>query len=193
MSYAIEALQQSELGALKSFTDRSIGQGYYSAQELEDIFERSFGVDATGTKHMCSFLLKEAGKILGVRITYPPGLWNHGKGKGLTQQKWPFQLSQTAYFQSLFLDESTQGKGLGAKLSAKSLEVLKSLGARGVVCHSWKESPHNSSSRYLEKMGFVVLAEHPKYWKDVDYNCTRCGSPPCQCTALEMYLRLDGL
>ncbi len=197
MSFAIEALQFKDLENLKAFTDRAIGQGYYSLPELQDIFARSKGLDAQGAEHMCSFLLTNHGEICGVRITYPPAQWNHGKGagqsNGLSQDKWPFKLSETAYFQSLFLDETTQGKGLGAMLSEKSIEVLRKLGTRGVVCHSWKESPHNSSSRYLEKMGFLVLAEHPRYWKDVDYNCTRCGSPPCQCTALEMYLRLDGL
>jgi len=201
MSFSMEALQFKDLEELKSFTDRAIGDGYYTLKELQDIFEKSKAFDPAGVERSCSFLLKKKGQIHGVRITYPPGKWSHGKGQGqsksqsdgLTQGKWPFALKDTAYFQSLFLDETTQGQGLGAKLSQKSIEVLKILGARGVVCHSWKESPHNSSSRYLEKMGFVVLAEHPKYWKNVDYNCTRCGAPPCQCTALEMYLRLDGI
>lgn len=195
MPYSMTEMQKSDLKELKSFTDRAIGEGYYSVAELENIWSQSQGQDHNGQIRGCSFLLRDNGQILGMRFTYPPGNWEKGKGsganKGLTQNKWPFDIQQTAYFQSLFLDSSIQGKGWGAKLSLKSIEALKQVGAKGVVCHSWKESPNNSSSRYLEKLGFKVIAEHPLYWKDIDYNCTRCGSPPCQCTAVEMYLRLD--
>lgn len=197
MSYQITPLEKADLAELKHFTDAAIGKGYYSESELENIFERSQAKDSNGKSHMCSFLLKEAGHIVGVRFTYPPGMWVHGKGsglnKGLTQKLWPHPQEQTGYFQSLFLADSVRGSGWGSKLSGRAIEELKSLGATGVVCHSWKESPDNSSSRYLEKMGFKAIAEHALYWKDIDYNCTRCGKPPCQCTAIEMYLRLDGL
>jgi hypothetical protein len=191
MGFSIVQLQKTDLVNLKSFTDRAIGQGYYSQDEIEKLYEQSIALDQDGRPQVCSFLLKNNEEIQGVRITFPPGHWTHGKGNSLNQDKWPHLMSQTAYFQSLFLDEAAQGQGWGARMSQKSIEVLRELGTLGVVCHSWKESPHNSSARYLEKMGFVVLAEHPKYWKDINYNCTRCGAPPCQCTALEMYLRLD--
>lgn len=182
----IVPLMESDLVQLQEFTDREIGSGYYSPEELRDIFDRSQDRDI-----MCSFLLKRGGQILGVRFTYPPGKWSHGKGSGLSTQLWPHPLSQTAYFQSLFLANSVQGSGWGGKLSQTSIESLKKLSAQGIVCHSWKESPNNSSSKYLEKMGFRKLMEHPKYWQHVNYNCTRCGRPPCQCTAIEMYLDLE--
>lgn len=182
----IVALKASDLEMLKEFTDREIGAGYYSDEELRDIFERS---QSGGV--MCSYLLKGNNQILGVRFTYPPGNWSHGKGSGLSTQLWPHSLAQTAYFQSLFLSSAVQGTGWGGKLSETSIQALKSLNAKGIVCHSWKESPNNSSTKYLEKIGFKKLIEHPKYWQHVDYNCTRCGKPPCQCTAIEMYLDLE--
>lgn len=186
----IQSLSESDLPALKVFTDEQIGAGYYSEAELREIFAKSKASDT----RMCSFLLKMGAEILGVRFTYPPGRWSHGKGqgqglggRGLHPEKWPHSLNETAYFQSLFLSAKVQGQGWGAKLSQASIDVLKTVGARGVVCHSWKESPFNSSSRYLEKMGFKIIAEHPLYWSEVNYNCSRCLKPPCQCTALEMY------
>ncbi len=185
-TFVIEELKLSDLPALKAFTDREIGAGYYSESEIQDIFRKS-----QKNGRMCSFLLKSDGEICGVRFTYAPGNWSHGKGEGLTISKWPFPLQDTAYFQSLFLAEKVQAQGFGGQLSARSIEVLKSIGAKGIVCHSWKESPNNSSSKYLEKIGFQVIAEHPLYWQHIDYNCTRCGKPPCQCTALEMYLKLE--
>jgi ribosomal protein S18 acetylase RimI-like enzyme len=185
--WTMRELEQGDLEPLRHFTDREIGAGYYSAEELTDIFARS---GAAGV--MCSLvLINQDGEIGAVRFSYPPGTWDHGKGHGLHPEKWPHAQNQTGYFQSLFIAANLQGQGWGGKLSLASLDRLKKTGAKGVVCHSWMESPNNSSTKYLLKLGFQVVAEHPLYWKDVDYNCTRCLRPPCQCTALEMYLDLE--
>lgn len=189
--FKIGSLEKSDLPRLKAFTDRAIGDGYYSFHELEEIFRKSVAETASGETVICSLVLKSHDEIVGVRFTYAPGRWSHGKGKGLNPSLWPRAFADTAYFQSLFLDERLQGQGWGVKLSLASIERLRAIGARGIVCHSWKESPGGSSSKYLEKMGFKVIAEHPLYWSEVDYNCTRCLKPPCQCTAVEMYLEID--
>ncbi len=187
--FNIRPLTASDLNDLLSFTNREIGAGYYSAKELEDILQRSRHGDV-----MCSLLLcDESGSVQGVRFSFAPGHWTHGKGHGLCPEKWPHPLKETAYFQSLFLSSAAQGKGWGGRISAESLKILARVGAKGVVCHSWKESPHGSSTRYLKKLGFRAIAEHPDYWKDVNYNCTVCHKPPCRCTAVEMYLDLTAL
>lgn len=169
---------------LKSFTDRVIGAGYYSVEELESKIQQS-----TVEGRCTSFLLTDGKEILGLRLTFPPKAWSKGKGEQLSPHLWNVSPDNMAYFQSLFLDPSLTGQGWGAKLSQASIESLRKLGAKGIVCHSWKESPHNSSSRYLQKLGFKTVAEHPLYWKNVDYVCTRCGKP-CLCTAEEMVLYL---
>lgn len=183
----IRELQRGDLEPLRQFTDREIGAGYYSAAELSQIFERS-----TKNGQMYSLVLSdENGEINAVRFTYPPGQWEQGKGKGLNPEKWPHPKSETAYFQSLFVAAKLQGQGWGGQLSVAAIARLREIGTKGVVCHSWKESPNNSSTKYLQKLGFQKIADHPLYWKDVDYNCTLCLKPPCQCTAQEMYLDLE--
>ena len=185
--FKIRPFKATDLAAIRRFTDQEIGQGYYSLKELEAIFGRS-----SKDKVMCSLLLEdEQGEIAGVRISYPPGQWESGKGKGLEAEKWPHPLGETAYFQSVFISPKLHGQGWGGRMSRRALELLREVGAKGVVCHSWKESPHNSSTRYLQKLGFQVIKDHPLYWKDVEYNCPRCLRPPCQCTAQEMYLDLE--
>lgn len=163
----IRPLTHTDITAAQVFTDRVIGSGYFSACELEDIVQRS-----CKNGQSCSLVLEdEAGRLRGLRITFPPGNWQHGKGgaesaaHGLTLKLWKAELQKTAYFQSLFVDPELTGQGWGKRLSLKSMEALKSLGAQAVVCHSWVESPHDSSRRYLRSLGFEKVATHPLYWK----------------------------
>ncbi len=180
----IRPLRKTDIPAVKEFTDRAIGTDYYSVPELEDIYQKSMAGDV-----MCTLILEIEGQVQGVRITYPPGNWAHGKGKGLSPSLWPHPMNKTAYFQSLFIAPSLTGSGYGRTLSLKTIELLKGIGTQGIVCHSWKESPNDSSGRYLRALGFKLIDTHPLYWKEVDYVCTRCGKP-CLCTAEEMYLDL---
>lgn len=184
LSKQIRPLLKSDLPAIKELTDQTIGLNYYSLTELEEIYEKS-----QFQTQMCTLILEMDGKIEGVRITYPPGQWNHGKGQGLNPNQWPHPMEKMAYFQSLFITEPLTGLGYGKELSLEAIKILRSIGARGVVCHSWKESPHNSSGRYLRSLGFQLIATHPLYWNKVDYTCSRCGKP-CLCTAEEMVLDL---
>jgi ribosomal protein S18 acetylase RimI-like enzyme len=176
----------ADLEAVRVFTDCEIGADYFSEAEIADIFKRS---SANGVMH--SLVLSDAqGKIFGVRISFPPGHWSQGKGKGLTPMSWPHAMKETAYFQSIFVAANLHGQNWGGKMSGEAIALLRQSGAKGIVCHSWKESPNNSSFRYLQKLGFDLIAEYPNYWSDVPYDCTRCKKPPCLCTAQEMYLDL---
>lgn len=173
-----------DVARVKAFADTAVGEGYYTEAELTEIQKRSIAK----TGEICSFLLvdEKTDQVVGFRLAYPPGNWDHGKGQKLRPDLWPTSLSETAYFQSLFIASELQGHGWGPRLAEKSLAVFKALGAKGVVAHSWKESPNNSSFRYLKDLGFNEVIEHPLYWFDVQYKCTRDGFP-CRCTAIEMH------
>lgn len=182
----IRPFELSDIAAVKRFADESIGLNYYSESELRECLEKS---ESNGV--MCSFLLvADDGEILGLRLAYPPGKWNKGKGNRLRPDLWKVPVEKAAYFQSLFLSAKVQGQGWGPKLSEKSIEAFHRVGAEAIVTHAWKESPNNSSIRYLSKLGFVSVTTHPEYWIDVDYECVRDGNP-CRCTAEEMiyYIR----
>ena len=171
----------ADIPAVKAFADASIGTDYYSESELQDVYHRSLAGNV-----MCSFLLVDnQQQVLGLRLAYPPGKWEKGKGNRLHADLWKTPLSETGYFQSLFLAAKVQGQGWGPKLSLKSIEALKKVGAKAIVTHAWKESPNNSSIRYLSKLGFQSVATHPEYWINVDYVCVLDGKP-CRCTAEEM-------
>lgn len=183
----IKEFLPSDIPAVKEFTDKEIGKGYYKLEELIENQKKSVSSEGLIT----SFLLidEKDNSIKGLRLAYPPGTWSHGKGAALRDDLWPFPIDQTAYFQSLFVSSDLQGQGWGPRLSKMAIEVFKELGAKGIATHSWKESPHNSSVKYLESIGFKKIIEHPLYWSKVDYTCPLDGKP-CLCTAIEMYLVL---
>ena len=187
MEEIIRTFQKGDIGPVKEFTDQEIGTNYYGTDELREAQSQSIKNNIN-----CSFVLMVNQKIQGLRLTYPPGHWRQGRGHGLTPKHWPFLIEQTGYFQSLFVSKEYQKKGWGKKLSRQSLAALKNLGARGVVCHSWIQSPGNASLAYTKSLGFKKVADHPNYWKEIDYQCTRCGKP-CVCTAREMYLIIDDI
>lgn len=185
MAVKIRSFLLKDVPALKKFADRTIGNNYYSEAELEKFYHHSFkdGID-------CSLILEgDNGQICGVRLTFPPSEWHHGKGAQLSPQLWRVPQDQVAYFQSLFIEPSLTRQGWGKKMSLQSIALLKKVGARAIVAHSWKESPFDSSRKYLCALGFQWVATYPLYWNKVDYNCPRCGKP-CLCTAEEMILTL---
>ncbi|MBC7742396.1 MAG: GNAT family N-acetyltransferase [Bdellovibrionaceae bacterium] len=183
----IREFLSSDIAAVKSFTDEQIGQGYYSLEELIASQKKSMGPNG----EISSFVLVDSVNhtIKGLRLAFQPGQWAHGKGAKLRPDLWPFSLHEAGYFQSLFVASELQGQNWGPRLSQKSIEVFKNVGANGIITHCWKESPNNSSFRYLQKIGFTVIIEHPLYWSDIKYICTRDGTP-CQCTSIEMYLKI---
>ncbi|MBL7664632.1 MAG: GNAT family N-acetyltransferase [Bacteriovoracaceae bacterium] len=166
----------SHIQAVKNFTDRWIGQNYYSLPELKNAYLYSQG---------CSYLAYVDEELAGIRLTYAPGDWIKSQ-RGLSFHDWKVPSDRVGYFKSLFVAEKFQQLGIGRKLAETSLKQLQKKEAQAVICHSWLESPGNSSQLYLEKMGFVPVKSHPEFWKEIDYLCTRCSPHRCLCTAIEM-------
>jgi ribosomal protein S18 acetylase RimI-like enzyme len=160
----IRPLQLNDLIQIKQFTDQMIGVNYFTSDELKEVFQKS-----TRAGVMCSFVLVEKEKIMGLRLAYAPGTWSKGKGSRLRPDLWRVALEDVAYFQSLFLAPEAQGKNWGPRMSEAAIAAFRTLGAKAVVTHAWKESPNNSSIRYLSKFGFESVATYPDYWIDVDY------------------------
>jgi ribosomal protein S18 acetylase RimI-like enzyme len=181
----IRQMRLEDLLSVKDFTDRWIGINYFSISDLNDVYELSFYEGKC-----CSLLAFDNENLVAVRLTYAPGTWRDAFSKGLTSAQWSVAFKNIAYFKSLFVHENYQNKGLGKELSSQCINILKDMGARAILCHSWLESPNDSSRKYLQKMNFEIINEHVNFWKDIDYFCTRCSPEPCLCTGVEMILYL---
>ena len=176
----LRPMRTDDAPALAALADRLVGKDYYTpAIALEYLAK------ATIEEEVCAWVAEAKGELVAFRFVCPPGRWEAGRGQGLSPERWSAPLAATAYFQSCFVDPQLMGHGVGRALALMAFQALRRLGARAVVTHSWKESPHDSSRRYLSRLGFSVVAEYPRYWSEIDYICPRDGQP-CGCTALEM-------
>ncbi len=182
MNATLRSFEPTDIEAINVFTDQWIGVNYYSREEIGEILQLS----RLGKLNASFGAFDNSGELIGVRLTFAPGLWREKKGRGLSPDLWNIAPDTVAYFKSLFVREDFQQIGVGRQLSEKSIEVLREMGAKAILCHSWLESPGNSSQAYLAKMDFVPVARHPLYWHEIDYLCTRCGPARCVCTAMEM-------
>ncbi|MBK26760.1 MAG: GNAT family N-acetyltransferase [Halobacteriovorax sp.] len=176
MTPLYSSLKESDIAEVISFFDRWSGKNFYTPEELQYVFELSNGA---------SFIARVENKIAGVRLTHAPGEWSNAY-KQISPNKWKVPRAEVAYFKSLFVSSDFQKMGIGKTLSSMSIEVLKKLGAKAILCHSWAESPGNSSRIYLERMGFEAVEEHKNFWLEVPYECVRCKPRACTCTGVEM-------
>ena len=169
-------LEESDIDEVVCFFDRWSGKNFYTPEDIKDIIKKS---------RKASFVARVNDEVAGIRLTYAPGDWAEGYQQ-ITPEQWKVDKGEAAYFKSLFVSDDHQKMGIGRTLSTKSIEVLCELGAKAILCHSWAESPGNSSRIYLEKMGFEPVKEHKNFWYEVPYLCVRCKPQKCTCTGVEM-------
>lgn len=190
--FLISPFEENHISAVLPFTDRWIGENYFSESDLIRLINESRApVPDLGNREISASCLAWQGqKLIGVRISLAPGRWEKGTIPFLNSQ-WPIKGIEVGYFKTLFVHGDFRGLGIGQRLSQASMVILRQQGAKGIVSHSWLESPGNSSQNYLLKNGFVEIGRHPLFWNRLDYKCVRCQPEACQCTAVEMFKILD--
>jgi len=192
MQITIRPMTLADVAQVVALADKLLGESYYTADSVREMRARSTqnGVVCSHVAERVASLDEVGAQLVGFRFSLPPGAWQHGRGNRISPHLWPVSLAHCGYFQTAYVDPLVQRQGVGSRMAAAALAQLRALGARGVVTHCWKESPSNSSFRYLSRLGFQTIVEIPNYWIDVDYICVRDGNP-CRCTAIEMFLPLS--
>src|SRR5687768_11338003 len=100
--FHIRPLEDSDFDNVLAFTDENIGAGYFSAQKLRHIFQKSKWQE----RSMSFVLVDEENKIHGVRLSYPPQQWpGRPASQPVHPSLWQVSIEKVAYFQSLFLGE----------------------------------------------------------------------------------------
>ena len=180
----IQVVSSSDFDAVIVLGNLAHGEGYLDNNSLAAMFDKS-----QSHKLNASYVMYDDDTLVGFRISYAPNKWP--LDRWCTPELWPIEKQDVAYFKCNTLHPDYQGKGLGGKLLAKSVETLKLMGAKGGLSHIWMSSPGNASYKYFTKAGGKLIKVHPRRWNDdpnlPNYVCTLCGQD-CYCDASEMFL-----
>jgi len=163
------------------------GENYLNFASMEKIFFK--GLDQGLNCNYVAYDGERGDKLIGFRLTYPPGKWKIDEW--CTTGQWGVPPEKVCYFKSNLVAESFRGKGLGSELLNLSIEKVKQMGAVAGVAHIWAESPGNSAVKYFNKAGAHFIKSHRSRWL-VDcildgYRCIHHGSR-CSCTGEEMII-----
>lgn len=185
--YHLRPMKTGDFPDICRLSDAAFGESYITTAELQ----RQWPLMNSGGETASFVLVSDKDEILGFRITFLPGTWFGEKegGKCLSDQ-WPVPQRVVGYFKTAYVDDSLRGQGWGRKMAEKALSVIKQLGGKAVVTHSWNESPGDSSGKYLRALGFDAVGRIPGFWGEAEYDCVECNNKPCTCTATEMILEL---
>lgn len=161
------------------------GENYLDEEKLEKIYQMGLrnGLNS-------SFIaVDEQDRVVGLRLTYCPSQWEIDKW--CTPTEWPVAVEAMAYFKCIAIHPDAQGQGIGPKLLAASITVLKQQGAKAGVAHLWRQSPGNGAVKYFTKSGGKLVKLHDDRWLENcindGYECPICGNE-CHCQAAEMVI-----
>ena len=92
-----------------------------------------------------------------------------------------------AYVRTVAVSPDYSGQGIGTALIAKSVEYLKSIGAKKIMSPLWKHDGIVNSDVVFRRNAFLPVREIPDYWYADSiakgYSCPVCGKG-CHCTCV---------
>jgi predicted N-acetyltransferase YhbS len=184
MQYRIRNIELKDVNPILEFSDKWIGKNYFQKSELRQILLRG----QVENLNASLVAVDNDGKIIAIRLTMAPEEWHEDETYSpfIKPHMWKVPINQVAYFKSLFVAKKYQKLGIGKELSERSIEILKKMGAKAIICHSLVESAENSNSKYLRSMKFESVATHQQFWFYKNYQCSGCTPFPCSCQAEEM-------
>ncbi len=99
-----------------------------------------------------------------------------------------------AYVRTVAVSTDYSGQGIGTALIAKSVDYLKSIGAKKIMSPLWKHDGIVNSDVVFRRNGFRPVREIPDYWYadslEKGYSCPVCGKG-CHCTCVMYELAID--
>lgn len=180
----LRPLTAADVPSALAIADEQLGPGYLDVSGLAahiDSDERLCDVACIGAT-VAGFSLMEvaspqviAARLLGGRAWFTREYGGHAR---------------IGYRSLTAVGAAHQGRGVANALVEHGLAVLAQR-VRLVVCEAWR-STTTHIGRTLERHGYRVVREVPRYWAEESvrrgYACRRCGAPPCGCSAV-FYVR----
>jgi ribosomal protein S18 acetylase RimI-like enzyme len=182
MEYRIRPISVFDIQKIVDFADQWIAENYYKKSQLRALLMKGVREDVNA-----SFVALDKNKIIGFGLAFAPSEWiTQDDEFNLSSHLWNVPSDDVAYLKNLVVDKNYQGLGIGRAILDKTTQAVKDMGAKAIVCHSWVESPKNTSRKYFDKMNFKPVNLHDNFWYFKDYICAKYSPRKCDCSACEM-------
>lgn len=179
-TYTTSPLELEHITAVLNLSEEQMGKGFLSQKDLLAFINcpNRFGQVVLDNGRVLGFSLMEIVDCIS--------LAKRMKGAEQWFLAYFAAYEKIGYRSLTAVAASAQGQGVASCLVRSGLETL-SKQVKVVVCDAWK-SNHTHIGNILIKHGYKVLREAPNFWKEDSltqgYTCSKCGTPPCQCTAV---------
>ncbi len=166
-----------ELNQALQLLNYRLGEGFYSYEMVESYNKEPSKIllMAFGDKELCGVF---TGEIVSKES-------KNGVAQ-LIKSKSDSDLD-IGILQSLAIAEDAENRGVGTLLIKKAVSVFKQRGVVKMGGHVWSLSD-NRMAQILLALGFRKMAFLPNYWSksslERNFQCPKCGQPPCKCTAI---------
>ncbi len=183
----IRTISKRDIDKILTIADEEFGAGYLGADKLNQFLHQdkrvALGVYLEG--HQAGYALAGVYAI----DEFLNGFDDSQRGylKNLDKHQTIGFRHQTA------VNRKYQSRGTGIKLFDATNQWLESKDPDVLVSVVWQKNVTNRVEKLLERNGFVLQEAIPGFWSEdslsKQYNCQRCGKPPCRCTA-KVYLKI---
>jgi ribosomal protein S18 acetylase RimI-like enzyme len=172
--------QEKYLPEIENLFKRSLGEGFLTQKTLKDM------IRSHSAKILGAFV---QGEIVGIQTLHilTKKEVEELKNKCFTAgnlSKYPIIGRLT----SLAVKETFRKQGIGNLLIKEGLKELRNEGCQYCISTAWDSGVEASSSNLLEKNGFRLCGISKTHWTadslKKGYSCSKCGPPPCHCSAL---------
>lgn len=180
LSYFLTFLEKRHLPEILIICQQQLGFGFLEQPLLETYLNND--------NKFCHVVLHDD-KVIGfslMEISPPPIIAKKMKQAEQWFLDYFSSYPKVAYRSLTAVDRNFEGKGVASSLVKQGLSFLANK-VEVVVCDAWKSERTHIGS-ILERNGCEALKEVPHFWTaesiQQNYECSFCGAPPCECTAV---------
>lgn len=183
----IRTMTRCDLDAVERIAQAALGAGFVGDVAAYLDRTESYGLVALIEGQTAGFVLGERwvpghlGMRFGRQETYPAGLVRADAD------------GQLGVIQTIAVDGSHRGRGVGRKLFGGAESCLRRVKVRWIVVPAWTVDGRVHLGPLLDESGYHAVADHPDHWRDAcergEFHCPARRDGPCRCI-MRLYARM---
>lgn len=180
----IKPLQNNHLQDITSIADMEFGEGFIPYEQLlmwqndnQNSFIRVIECNNNVVAFSISLFLQNRTfkNIFGEQVCKIPNVFFDDK-------------NQIGLIKTIVVQKEFRGRHYGTLLCEDSFNLLKEKGSKSIIGFAWKQNNCIPAEKMFLEAGLLQICDLPNFWQEESitkkYNCSICGNPPCNCTAV---------